>query len=449
MSADFHGMVMCQQCLRTDKREPNCTAFCMECNESLCPACSTSHTVNKTSRHHNIKVFKDAYELNKHYEEICSISTLAKCKNHSSETVRYICYNHNLVCCEKCVLVFGEHRSCNGVVTLEELTSRGNIEAFSDLITFGKQLAEIERHSKERGTCVDNIGTQIIDATEQHVNETKERWMKDIGEFKSDFTTLQKQYEGIKLIGNDVYQYLLEHKINQMKTQMSKTIDSLKRQQACHPSIEDAMESICTKLNVTCLLPSHSATEKFAERRPVTPIKDYESVDVESRDSLADGNLTDRDKSIDPRNESHGFLRYPDRSQQLQMHEKRQRLANSYPTKVYRETKQHDKPLRYSMPLPEDMDRTVVKSVVGQPFVRFAQENEYTQLDRNWYLNVPEHVHYGAVRPLTNAWQSGLPIGKRRATFRGSTSSQPTRKKRPRSFFYFLKGKQSSNYKKR
>ncbi|KAH3771215.1 hypothetical protein DPMN_172521 [Dreissena polymorpha] len=447
----INEMVMCQQCLRTQKREPNCTAFCIECNESLCQLCSTSHAVNKTSRHHNMKAFKDVFELNKHYDEISSISKLVKCRNHPMETMRYMCNNHNVVCCEKCVSVFGEHRPCNGVKILDELASQGNAEAFGDLIKFGKQLAEIEQNSDKRGKCVDDIGTRIIDATQQLVNETKESWKKDIAELKAVLITLQTQFEGMKLIGNNAYQYLLVHTITKITPQITETIDNIKRQQACNPSIEDAMDDICTKLKVKGCMSSHIATENIAECRPVSPIKDYDSIasfqilegaGVESRDG------TRGHQSIDTGNERHELPWIPNHNQPLRIHEKPPRLSNSYPSRVYREPTQHYKYSRFSMPLPVDMEQTAVKSVVGQPFVRIAQENPYTQLHRNWYLNVPGHVRYAAYGPPTYACYSEEQIGKRKTTFGGSLSPNPKKQNRPLSFFGFLKGRQSSDHKK-
>ncbi|XP_053400951.1 tripartite motif-containing protein 45-like [Mercenaria mercenaria] len=92
--------------------EASATVYCYECSEKLCEKCKDMHKKVKISSIHRL------CDINKQEDvaKLEHLKSLTRCPKHLSDEVRYICKDHDQMCCNECAIL--EHRKCNEVVSI-------------------------------------------------------------------------------------------------------------------------------------------------------------------------------------------------------------------------------------------------------------------------------------------------------------------------------------------
>ncbi|XP_045178515.2 uncharacterized protein LOC123538437 [Mercenaria mercenaria] len=101
----------CESCSRDDVTIP-ASKFCEDCGENICKDCIKYHKKNKLLSSH---VLKDIVVTEK------GKGPYLKCKRHEMKRFKYICVQHDILCCSKCVIFY--HRQCKDIHLLEEYAS--------------------------------------------------------------------------------------------------------------------------------------------------------------------------------------------------------------------------------------------------------------------------------------------------------------------------------------
>ena len=155
----------CAQCVK-DKISSQATVYCYECSEQLCDKCKEIHkkiTILSSHRLCDIKNREGSVA------KLELLKSLTRCPEHISEEVRYVCMDHDQLCCNECAIV--THRKCNRMVSIK------------------REFAKIDssvRSSNERLDEIDKFLDQLIQYEVQHQsliqarrNEMKDK-LKDI-----------------------------------------------------------------------------------------------------------------------------------------------------------------------------------------------------------------------------------------------------------------------------
>ncbi|KAL3832313.1 hypothetical protein ACJMK2_023967 [Sinanodonta woodiana] len=108
--------VYCQPCLTLGKQTIS-LAYCATCSEYLCDICYTCHKSFKMTKDHSITVQSMPADQNWNSAQ----SDMYRCSLHE-EQYKYICTNHNELCCSDCVIK--DHRKCDGPLLIKDLSRR-------------------------------------------------------------------------------------------------------------------------------------------------------------------------------------------------------------------------------------------------------------------------------------------------------------------------------------
>ncbi|XP_060553870.1 uncharacterized protein LOC132714950 [Ruditapes philippinarum] len=169
--ADFE--YTCSPCGEDDVRE-EAVKYCPVCEEYLCTSCTRHHGRQKATRSHTL--------VN------CSASTngtavtmVTKCRYHPDRDIEMYCGAHDMVYCMKCII--DNHRSCNGVSNLEDVSSH--------------QIQEIERLKTDMKTI-----QQRLDDTDQklhtNINSVEKQRNKIISQIEGNERKFVEHIRGLK-----------------------------------------------------------------------------------------------------------------------------------------------------------------------------------------------------------------------------------------------------------
>ncbi|XP_053381855.1 uncharacterized protein LOC128549305 [Mercenaria mercenaria] len=114
----------CDPCLR-EEIKVKAIIYCYDCSEKLCEECKRHHRKSKLSSNHKLIDVKDGCVEKMDLSEIEYFSNLSKCPKHGSEDVKYLCKDHDQLCCSECATV--THRKCEDLVSLADEV-KGNEE---------------------------------------------------------------------------------------------------------------------------------------------------------------------------------------------------------------------------------------------------------------------------------------------------------------------------------
>lgn len=167
----------CGACLR-DKITAKACVYCCECSEMLCEPCKTHHGRNKYTSSHKlceIKTIQDTYKLE-------FLAVVEKCENHPKEEVKYLCKDHDQLCCNECAIV--EHRRCTTLVSIAS-----QIELCSSLEDSAENLKKMDEHANSLLQHEMSLVALVSDV-EKTVQEKLETLKKDIDEAFKNAETL-------------------------------------------------------------------------------------------------------------------------------------------------------------------------------------------------------------------------------------------------------------------
>ncbi|XP_060597121.1 transcription intermediary factor 1-beta-like [Ruditapes philippinarum] len=109
----------CKPCLR-DKMYEQASVYCCECSEILCSDCKKHHSKNKlTTTYTVVDMNGDPPETRK----LNYVKNLTKCTKHQLEEVKYICKDHDQLCCNECAIL--THRKCQSLQSINDCIASG------------------------------------------------------------------------------------------------------------------------------------------------------------------------------------------------------------------------------------------------------------------------------------------------------------------------------------
>ncbi|XP_060551106.1 uncharacterized protein LOC132712708 isoform X2 [Ruditapes philippinarum] len=179
--ADFE--FTCTPCSKDNIRE-EADKYCPECQEYLCKTCTRYHSRLKASQEHKLLDKNDANRV-LHVKK-------TKCQYHADRDIEMYCKTHDMVYCTMCIAT--EHRSCNGVNKIEDLSKQ----------------------------CVTQTEIQaLLDETKNAHDTVKSLTVKQ----KQNLTAIDKQNEACEEKLDDTETKLVEH-IRKLKRETAKCLNN-------------------------------------------------------------------------------------------------------------------------------------------------------------------------------------------------------------------------------
>ncbi|XP_053382714.1 E3 ubiquitin-protein ligase TRIM71-like [Mercenaria mercenaria] len=132
----------CDPCLR-EGIKVKAIVYCYDCTEKMCEECKRHHRKSKLSSNHKLIDVKDGCVEKMDLSELEYFSNLSKCPKHGSEDVKYLCKDHDQLCCSECAIV--THRKCEDLVSLADEVN-GNEEK-NDESDIQKRLEVVDDHA--------------------------------------------------------------------------------------------------------------------------------------------------------------------------------------------------------------------------------------------------------------------------------------------------------------
>ncbi|XP_060591116.1 uncharacterized protein LOC132746067 isoform X2 [Ruditapes philippinarum] len=188
--ADFENT--CSPCGEDDVRE-EAVKYCPVCEEYLCTSCSRHHGRLKATRSHTL-VNCDASTKG------TAVTMVTKCRYHPDRDIEMYCGAHDMVFCNKCII--DNHRSCNGVSYVEDVSSHQiqEIERLkTDMKTIQERLDDTDQKLQTNISSVEKQRNEIISRIEgierefvEHIRKLKHKALEALN---SDFTLAKEEIE--------------------------------------------------------------------------------------------------------------------------------------------------------------------------------------------------------------------------------------------------------------
>ncbi|XP_060551104.1 E3 ubiquitin-protein ligase Midline-1-like [Ruditapes philippinarum] len=172
----------CTPCSKDNIRE-EADKYCPECQEYLCKTCIRYHSRLKASQQHKLLDKRDAKQG--------VVVSRIKCLFHPDREIEMYCLTHDMVYCLLCIAT--EHRSCDGVNTIEDVSKQ----------------------------CVTQAEIQsLLDGTQTVQDKVKSLTVKQ----KQNVTAIEKEKEAIEGKLDDTVTKLMEH-IRTLKRETAKCLN--------------------------------------------------------------------------------------------------------------------------------------------------------------------------------------------------------------------------------
>ncbi|KAL3892081.1 hypothetical protein ACJMK2_004318 [Sinanodonta woodiana] len=178
---DFSGgnkaVNYCGQCQKLGK-ESLATCICKECDQAMCLTCKQYHNGFPSLSHHGIINISDG-------DESCTVSTSELCSIHSTERIKFVCGDHNTMCCNTCVIL--EHRKCDRVITVDEMIKSFDIktklkEVETTINKCEEHLQQIRRRIEASYETIQKDKANIL----QHLHSLKTQLMAKLQKLEDD-----------------------------------------------------------------------------------------------------------------------------------------------------------------------------------------------------------------------------------------------------------------------
>lgn len=128
---------VCMPC-QLDNRQEEAMGYCKVCMEYLCISCIGCHQRFRLTRNHPILQGSDIS-----HDPKVTIDTgdAEPCEKHFDKLIEYVCHDHNIICCAKCIIA--EHRSCK-IDSISELA-----HSFKDSQEYKNLVFDIEESNEK------------------------------------------------------------------------------------------------------------------------------------------------------------------------------------------------------------------------------------------------------------------------------------------------------------
>ncbi|XP_060553871.1 uncharacterized protein LOC132714951 [Ruditapes philippinarum] len=190
--SDADSEYTCSPCGEDNVRE-EAVKFCPVCVEHLCTSCTRHHGRQKATRSHTL-LNCDASTKG------TAVTMITKCRYHPDRDIEMYCGAHDIVYCMKCIL--DNHRSCNGVSNLEDVSSHQvkEIERLkTDMKTIQQRLDDTDQKLQTNINRVEKQRNEIISQIEgierefiEHIRKLKHKALEALN---SDFTLAKEEIE--------------------------------------------------------------------------------------------------------------------------------------------------------------------------------------------------------------------------------------------------------------
>ncbi|XP_060605543.1 uncharacterized protein LOC132758044 [Ruditapes philippinarum] len=147
----------CEPCLR-EGINIEATVYCLDCSEILCEDCKRHHKKSKLLLNHKLIDTSDELAGKIDFTDLEYLANLSKCPIHSTEGVKYLCKNHDQLCCNECAIV--NHRKCEDMESLAGEIKVNQEESKESTIAKRLETVDsyVEKLIKHESTYVVNIG---------------------------------------------------------------------------------------------------------------------------------------------------------------------------------------------------------------------------------------------------------------------------------------------------
>ncbi|XP_060574674.1 E3 ubiquitin-protein ligase TRIM56-like, partial [Ruditapes philippinarum] len=296
----------CEACLREDIKV-EAIVYCYDCSEKLCEDCKRHHKKSKSSSHHKLIDISDGSVEKLDLAEFEYLANLSKCPLHGTEEVKYLCKDHDQLCCNECAIV--THRKCEDMVSLSE-EIKSNKEASKEsrietrLVTIDGDVEKLISHeatySAKIGGKEDEVKTCLKDLKvklDAAFCKLEKRIMLEMSERKQVLLkasslqrdTAEQLRENIKKCGEKmkmakangtaIHLFLLEREMRKHVTEFEKTFITLRQQSSkslitlseAHP-LEDVVKNVenlyqFKEIKEEPVLPAITQTKDFKNRK--------------------------------------------------------------------------------------------------------------------------------------------------------------------------------------
>ncbi|XP_060574675.1 E3 ubiquitin-protein ligase TRIM45-like [Ruditapes philippinarum] len=249
----------CEACLREDIKV-EAIVYCSDCSEKLCEDCKRHHKKNKVSSNHKLIDIIDGSAEKLDLADFEYLANLSKCPLHGTEEVKYLCKDHDQLCCNECAIV--THRKCEDMVSLsdeiksnKEASKESCIEKRLDRSTIDSYVEKLISHETTFLTKIDGKEDEVkvclkdlkvkLDAA---FCKLEKRIMLEMSERKQVLLkasslqrdTAEQLRENIKQCGEKmkmakangtaIHLFLLEREMGKHVTEFEKTFTTLRQQ---------------------------------------------------------------------------------------------------------------------------------------------------------------------------------------------------------------------------
>jgi len=222
-------------------------AFCRDCSEYLCSACSSVHEkLGITKNHALLKGAAMPTSFHGKGKPGLHAGSFQKCPKHPEKKLKFFCQMHETVCCMACSVV--DHKQCNTAYIPDLAKNYMTGPEYRQLID---EIKETEQLAAKR----------LIDI---------EKKMKAVQKIEVDELAMLDKYrtEIIEFVDKRV-----KDLSSQIKKQRTKDIALLQQQQSKSQKIESSLSSAKTKLKACEQRPSELFTESKQTLAKVAKLK--------------------------------------------------------------------------------------------------------------------------------------------------------------------------------
>ncbi|XP_053380176.1 uncharacterized protein LOC123556743 [Mercenaria mercenaria] len=298
----------CGPCLR-EETEVTAVVHCLECCERLCENCIKFHNRMKSLSSHKLFNIGDEETGT---DKLDFLNSLTKCTDHETEDVRYMCKDHNQLCCNKCAIV--KHRKCEHMVCLgDEITARGTTyqETNNRLEKIQQGAEKLIRYEKEHESSVqasvDNVEEKLVktknlidvtflklrqaitcEAAEKSRNIIKQSKVEieEIETLKSEVDRSRRNLDFVCENGENVHLFLVERKMEMELRRHEEMLQELRRGSSVRNinMVEGITNQDLAKTIASCFHIEENATQsreptyaaKNTELKNLEPVLEYE-----------------------------------------------------------------------------------------------------------------------------------------------------------------------------
>lgn len=274
--------------------------YCFKCNEKLCKTCVKYHLENKYLASHKLCDIEAEPEDPAYFDYLCR---LTKCKEHNEKDVKYLCKDHNEVCCNECAII--NHRKCNDLISVTRQTTTGDSKSFNEsLAALERKVKTLRQHDTQHLANV----KRSKEAVEQHLRELKEKLdqaffkferaalnetarvqesllgplekqLSSIRSFEESVKDVKKKLQLVENFGLEIHKILLEREMSDTVKDLEQKLEQLCNNTSCQELKSDGLNHLMD--GVVGCLNARNAARRITTAVPETACPYLPTEDVQ------------------------------------------------------------------------------------------------------------------------------------------------------------------------